>query len=261
MSQSIDRRQLMRQGGIALAALAASPWLRAQTAARKLALMSMIGHQVELVETARQIGSRIPPRRIKLELGGLLDQRATLAMDKQARAFLPEKDVVLLSAQGSMWTELQRDAIASDNGMREMIATVADAAQRAQCSHALALIRHRTVARLQLAESTVGLGQLEGVGFYIDTELQTQTVGTAYSHKGVLATYAYMRLMLVDARQVKLLGSELTQVSSTVTLPPGTQGDPWDALTPEQKAKTLTGLVESSVEGMAPTLLKAHLSA
>lgn len=255
---ALRRRSLLSLAGAGAMGLA---WPGARAAAPaagngKLAILSMAGHDIELVEHVQQIGSRMPPKRQRLPLGtGLLDQRATLALDKQARAFLPASDIVLLSAQGKMWSELQRDAIDSAAGMKDMIATVADAAQQAGCSHALALMKQRGVAKLRLADTAIGLGMLEGLGFYIDTESETITKGTQESHKGVLAPYAYVRLLYVDAKGVRLLGSEIAQDSTSVTLPAGTLGHPWDALTPDAKATALSTLVEGAVSRLVPALM------
>lgn len=253
---ALRRRSLLTLAGGSAIGLALPGARAAAPANGKLAILSMAGHDIELVEHVQQIGSRIPPKRQRLPLGtGLLDQRATLALDKQARAYVPAQDIVLLSAQGKMWAELQRDAIDSDAGMKDMIATVADAAQQAGCSHALALIKQRGVAKLRLADAAIGLGMLEGLGFYIDTESETITKGTQESHKGVLAPYAYVKLLYVDAKAVRLLGSEVAQDSTSVTLPAGTLGHPWDALTPDAKASALSNLVEGAVGRLVPALM------
>ena len=101
-STALRRRHLLSLAGLGALGLALPGAHAAAPASGKLAILSMAGHDIELVEHVQQIGSRMPPKRQRLPLGtGLLDQRATLALDQQARAFVPAQDIVLLSAQGS----------------------------------------------------------------------------------------------------------------------------------------------------------------
>jgi hypothetical protein len=253
----VNRRQVLRLSAISSLGLGASRAARAQSAAvGKLAIVSMIGHDVDVVVSEAQVGSRLPPKRERLPLAaGFFDQRATAAMDKLARRFVAADQIVLLSGQDKMWAELQQDALASAAGMNDMVATLADAARQVGCTQVLALMKWRAVAKLRLARSSIGNGMLEGLGFYIDPKLTTVAEGTQMSSIGVLAPFACMRLLHVDAVQVRALGSETAQASTTVTPPTGTLIDPWDALNSEGKVQMLLDLMEEELGQMVPALL------
>lgn len=253
----VNRRQALRLGVASCVGLGAGMAARAQTAtAVKLAIISMIGQDVDVVVSEAQIGSRLPPQRERMPIPpGFLDQRATLSMDKLARRFVPADQIVLLSGQGKMWSELQQDAVATAAGMNDMVATLADAARQVGCTQVLALMKWRAVAKLRLARSSIGNGMLEGLGFYIDPKLPTVIEGTQQSSIGVLAPYAYMRLLHVDAGQAKALGSETAQASTSVAPPTGSLEHPWDALSAEQKVQTLLNLMDEELDLMVPRLL------
>lgn len=257
--KQMSRREalhLCAASGLGLSALLAAKAQAQGASAEKLAIVSMVGHDVDVVVSEAQVGSRIAPKRERLPIpAGFLDQRATLSMDKLARRFVSAEQIVLLSGQGKMWAELQQDAVASSAGMNDMVATLADAARQAGCTQVLALMKWRAVAKLRLARTAIGNGMLEGLGFYIDPKLPTVIEGTQESSIGVLAPYAYMRLLHVDARQVKALGSETTQASTSVAPPTGTLDHPWDALNAEQKVQILLKMMDDELSEMVPALL------
>jgi hypothetical protein len=223
----------------------------------KLAVMSMVGHDITLVQSSFQIGTRMPTRRESVPMGsGLLDQRATLALDKQARQFVPADKIVLMSAQGQMWSELQRDALAGEAGMKDMIATVTDVARRGGCSHALALIKHRGLARIRLLHESIGHGMLEGLGFYIDTAINTVKEDSREQGIGILAPYAYMKLLYIDADKVSLIRSEVTEASLGIAPEMGDMRHPWEALDADQKTRFLTNLIEEELARLVPKVMK-----
>lgn len=222
----------------------------------KLAVMSMVGHDITLVQSTSQVGSRIPPRREAMPMGsGVLDQKATLALDKQARAFVSADNIVLMSAQGQMWSELQRDALAGEAGMKDMVATVTDVARRGGCTHALALIKHRGVAKIRLERESIGHGMLEGLGFYVDTVINTVKESSREQGIGILAPYAYMKLLYIDAGKVSLIRSEVGEAAIGIAPEMGDMRHPWDALNGEQKARALTNLVEQELARLVPKVM------
>lgn len=264
MHKTTSRRHLLGTlGGLAATALTLpSAWAQAGAPGGKLAVLSMAGADISLHEHVQQAGSRIPPKAQTLNLGrGMLDQRATLALDRRAGDFVPKQSIVLLGAQGQLWEELQRDAISTPSGMADMIATIADVGRRAGCRQALALIKHRGTAKLALADTRIGQGMLEGLGFYIDTTVQTTIVGTQRSSIGVIAPFAYLKLLLVDTEQVKLVRSEYVENSFAIPVEPGTIGHPWDAMSAQDKAQAMERLIQESVDKLVPRLLGPQAAA
>lgn len=254
------RRQVLRLASATAAAAGLASVARMAHASdkpTKLAILSMVGHEIKVVESAAQVGSRVPPRAEALPVGnGLLDQKATLALDKQARAFMPADNIVLMSAQGQMWSELQRDALVGEAGMRDLVATVTDVARRGGCSHALALIKHRGVARIRLHDTSIGHGMLEGLGFYIDSTINTVSTDSREQSIGILAPYAYMKLLYIDANKVSLIRSEVTEASRGLGPEMGDMRNPWEAFNAEQKARFLTNLVEQELARLVPKVMK-----
>lgn len=260
MTVKSTRRQVLTLSALAFSALlgAGSQVAHAAEAGpKKLAVMSLLGTDIQVVETAQQVGSRMPTRPTTLNLkSGLMDNRAMLMIDQYARGHFAPQNIKMLATQGKMWTELQQDAIAGPAGMRDLIATATDAARQADCTHALVLMKYRSTAQLKLAYSTIGLGMIEGMGFYIDSELQTTEIGTQNTSKGVLAPYVYMQLLLIDVNKAALLGSQTAKASTHFAPENGTLTAPWDVLSAEGKVESLTKLMESELARMVPSVLK-----
>ncbi|MFD2451125.1 hypothetical protein [Ideonella paludis] len=155
-----------------------------------------------------------------------------------------------------MWTELQQDAMASAAGMRDMVATVTDAARQANCTHALVLMKYRSTAQLQLAYTTIGFGMIEGMGFYVDSEIRTNEIGTQNTTKGVLAPYVYLQLLLIDVNKASLVRSQTAKASTYFVPENGSLTAPWEVLSPEGKVDSLTKLLDAELARLVPSLLK-----
>ncbi|MBQ0935767.1 hypothetical protein [Ideonella paludis] len=260
MSVVSNRRQALRVG-VAAVASAVGLWANIASAATagapKLAVMSMLGRDVHVVETGGQVGSRLSTRVSSLNLkSGLMDNRAMLMIDQYARGHFAPENITMLGTQGQMWTELQQDAMASAAGMRDMVATVTDAARQANCTHALVLMKYRSTAQLQLAYTTIGFGMIEGMGFYVDSEIRTNEIGTQNTTKGVLAPYVYLQLLLIDVNKASLVRSQTAKASTYFVPENGSLTAPWEVLSPEGKVDSLTKLLDAELARLVPSLLK-----
>lgn len=262
MMKTLNRRLALRFGVAALAGWAALSSHAASingSEAKKIAVLSLLGSDIHIIETVQQVGSRLPTRPTTLNLQtGFMDQRAMLSIDKLARTVVPPQNITMLATQGKMWRELQQDAMESSEGMRDMVATVTDVARQANCTHALVLMKYRSTAQLRLAYTSIGLGMIEGMGFYIDYVLQTTEIGTQNSSRGVLAPYVYAQLLLIDVNKASLVNSMLAKASTHFAPENGTLTDPWDVLSPEKKIHTLTALLDAELARMVPALLNAE---
>lgn len=260
MTALSNRRQTLRLAALAFSALVGlgtQGTYAAEPGAKKLAVMSLLGSDIQVVETGGQVGTRLPTRLTSLNLkSGMMDSKAMLMIDQYARGHFAPQNIKMLATQGKMWTELQQDAMTSPAGLRDLVATVTDAARLTDCTHALVLMKYRSTAQLQLAYTTIGFGMIEGMGFYIDSELRTAEIGTQNSSKGVLAPYVYVQLLLIDVNKAALVGTQTAKASTHVTPENGTLTAPWDALSAEGKVQTLTDLMDTELARMVPALLK-----
>ena len=75
----------------------------------------------------------------------------------------------------------------------------------------------RGTVQLRLADGYVGSGKIEGAGLYLDSAMRTRSPGTAAIGTGFLATFAYIKVMLVDAKTMAVIREQNAEESTTLS--------------------------------------------
>lgn len=220
--------------------------------ARRYAVISLLGDQITLVyaaavtaatsiatatvnrPTARQPGQRGPGRhRARHRTGparraGQLAGRAALACAPAGRAFCAG----------------QRDQPAGWPGAR---------CSKVGATHVVLLTKLRAPAHIQLRDSAVGVGQLQGLGYYVDRNIGIRTVETGSTGDGMLVAYAYVQLTLADAKTGQVLrrqGVRATQVHPVAARPE--ISDPWTCWTPRRRPNVCAACWNSNWRARSP---------
>jgi len=208
----------------------------------RLGVMSVLGGEVQVVIHAPTTGTRID-RNAKdtLKVGNEFEKFVlrTVVEDGQRNGF---GEVLVLGrpANGSMPWQRDGKAVLVTQGLL-------DAARAAKLSHLLLIQPARAEAKLQMFRQAVGAGQLEGLGFYVDTALEVQRVDNNQWSTGFLAPYAYFDMYLVEVATLDLQ-AEYRARASTAVIDPARQGnDPWEALSTQRKVEVLQGLIQEEV--------------
>jgi hypothetical protein len=124
-------------------------------------------------------------------------------------------------------------------------------------THLLAIAKHRGIAKFELVGATVGSGQVQGLGFYVDTELPTKRSDTRESGRGFIAPYAYIRIFLIDLKSLEILGDRTITAATARSAARNESGlAPWDAVTPEEKVSMLEALLRKHVSEAVPLLFQ-----
>jgi hypothetical protein len=99
----------------------------------------------------------------------------------------------------------------------------------------------------------VGSGKIEGVGFYVDPTLPTRNAETNEMGAGFLATFAYIKVALVDATTMAVIREQTVEESATMLT--GKSLNPLDALTPAQKTAALRNMIIKATAGGVQAVL------
>jgi len=212
------------------------------SAITKLGVMSVLGREVQVVISAPTVGTRVD-RNAKdtLNVGNSFENfvlRTTA--DAARREGLGEALLLARPANGSMpW---QRDGQA-------VLVTQAllDAARAAKLSHLVLIQPVRAEAKLQMLRSVTGAGQLEGLGFYVDTSLEVQREDTGQQSTGFLAPYAYFDMYLVEVATLDLKAEHRARASIAIADPERQGNDPWQALSSQRKVEALQQLTQEEI--------------
>jgi len=161
--------------------------------------------------------------------------------------------LLVVVADKSVGSNIDRNRLDEGTGIKPMIDVIAPAAQKAGATHLIIALKNREDARLRVADGMVGLGKLEGLGFYVDNVMRMTNSETGEGAVGFVAPFAYIRFLLVDLNTRATLREQVVRESHAVSSQKATVA--WDALPAEQKVQLLQHLIRTAVDDAIPELL------
>jgi len=232
--------------GAAGAAMAADP--------PRYAVVAAMGDRVDVVAAQEQTGTRLNRNlQASFTVGGNLLDRTVLFAAKQALDYRKPGSKVSLHVVSA--PELVEHPYRFYNGSKAVIPDDIGATLRQEgATHLLLVTKYRDAAKLKFANGIGGVGDLEGLGFYVDRMTPTQ-VGTQSSH-GYLAPFVYLRVALIDLQTTDVLAQKWTTASRTMSAPNASENShPWDVLSNADKVKGLASMAEKEIGRMVSDLL------
>lgn len=241
-----------RQAGLALLGSVALG-ARAQ-AARKYAVLSLVGENLTVVSFKPQTGSHMDQaeREVVKMPDTSLDEALVLAIEKELLKAQPGSQPQLIVPGGAPHYADQtkffdgedfRPNPALDAAFKQLAAT-----------HLLIVTRFRSSGGLKGLRVSSGARNLEGLGFYLDAGWRELRGGVRTESSGLLAPYAHTRFSLVDLATRKLVRHEVSVASKVVDTPPGFR-DPWAAVPMPDKMGALQALLEAEAARLVPGLI------
>lgn len=260
MTVKIDRRY----AAMGLAAVLAGGALGRAVAATTLpryAVLSLIGDKITLVGYNPAVRGRLDQNeRLEVAMPNRnLDRSALFAVEDALGRAEPGAKALLLAANDATLYARQDELFGSPEQARALLTDIrkllpADAPERL-----LLITKHRAEARLRLTDGHFGSGSLRGLGFYVDNVTEMRDVNSGIAATGFISSFAYLRVSLVDVRSLTILRDDAGKESVMATA--AGQSDvtrPWDALSPEQKARYLETAIQRAIDQVAPRVLAAR---
>lgn len=223
----------------------------------KVAVISLVGDVMTVDTYRRRIGTTIDSNRQEIipVASPVFDETVISAAAKAIFPHLAPDSSVATLAVPAPGSNLDPARLLTDGAVSSSNALVA-ALRASDFTHLLAVTKHRGLARLQLADRSVGSGHLAGLGFYIDNDFRTTRSDTGESARGFIAPYAYIRLLLIDLRNLEIRGDQTVTASIARSAARNQTGfDPWGAMTAEEKVSMLQSLLKQHVAQAVPLLL------
>jgi hypothetical protein len=240
----------------ALCAAVAGAGAARATETRRYAVISLLGDSITLVYAAAVTGSNLDRnrRRELPDATGSLDRAALAATGRAIERAQPGSLVNLLAVPPSAAHQHgERFVEGSEIALPDGLVTALD---KAAATHVVLLTKLRAPAHIELEHSAVGVGHLQGLGYYVDRNIGIRTVDAGSTAEGMLVAYAYLQLTLADATTGQVLRVRATQVYA-VASKPGI-GDPWDMLDARQKAEHLRRLLDRHLMREIPALVASN---
>jgi hypothetical protein len=222
--------------------------VRAQSSRRSFAVLSEFARDVHVVMDQPAIGSR---------LGNNVRERIPIAngaFDKLALG-VAKRSIDAAEPGARVWLIAPLDANLMDGadtlleGSKVRLPDDLAAALKDQGStHLIALTSLREEARLKAADTRLGSGVLEGLGFYVDRSARMQSGDTQALTRGFIAPYVHVRATLVDVATRTVVGTRRIVESHVIAADRAEQsGDPWNLMTTDEKFRLLSEMLRQHV--------------
>lgn len=231
----------------------------AQAGEPTYAIMSLAGDTLTLVAQRHQVGSRTeaqPKQETALEdqvfdQVAVLAARAALLKARPAAKVVPmmTQDKGLYRAQNAMFEQPQAHQADRDY-LKSLLAEQG-------ATHLLLVSRHSAKAAFEMYNSVESGAQLEGLGFYIDDVTVTRNMQTSATARGMLIPFAYLKVRLVDAQTMQVLGESVAK-QSRIFVRPSNEGSgmaTFASMTLEEKTDQIRGATRRAVDEALPPLL------
>lgn len=219
----------------------------------KVAVVSSIGDSLTLVTQEMVTGSRLDRNQREVlplpsaELDRFVLQQALAEVGKTN----PKIAVV-----GLIVPNVEGDAVLVADQKFLPTENLAEALKKTEPTHLMIIVRHRSNSSLRLANSSVGSGKIEGLGFYIDHNLRVSRSDTGERGAGYLAPFAYFKVYWIDYSNGAVLGEAVVTESTTLSAARSkASANPWDALDATEKMGALKSLIARGMQRVVPQLL------
>jgi hypothetical protein len=246
---------LLSSLGAALASAQTSTAVLAAT--RSYAVISEVARDVSVVSFQEATGSRLSQnKRERLPMpGGALDKVALIAAQQALKAAAPLASAWLIApADSDFFPTLYTATVGETVKLPEDLAA---AFKENHTTHLLLFTHHKAEAQFQFVGMVDGSGPLDGLGFYVDRSARVKNLATREAGLGYLAAYVHIRATLIDTATLKVIGTKTTVASHVYSAGEAKDGsgNPWEALTAQQKMSTLRDMLTEEVMRLTPLVL------
>ena len=234
--------------------VAAAGFTAAAAHAQRYAVISLIGDRMQIAYASGVEGQpvdRITRRYVALD-DTTIDRAALLAANDKLRELVPGSDPVLLQA----FDRTLFDTSAGTASVIEWVRQTVKDQKGTKVTRALIVAKTTYDGVPALQKPFVGSGTLEGVGFFVGRTPPATGMDPNSAGPGFLSPFAYFEVSVVDLNSGRVLRSERGLASDLLSASGTDTGNPWDALSGQQKVKKLTDMVRAELGMVMPKLLK-----
>lgn len=254
------RRRAMLAAIVSAHLLVAAPAALAQAPAKpaRIAVLSVIGDRLLVVGSQMATGThRDNNLRSFVDLPAD-DFDLTTARDLEARVRRekPAAPIVAVRSRDRGLRELQEEVLAGRRPVKDLAERLRPALQPQGITHLVLVTKHRGEARIRVANGTLGMGRLEGLGFYVDRWTPLESVDALARGSGFLAPFAYFTVTLLDLGTLGVLAQEEVQEAlayDAAAMPGAVHA--WDALGAEEKTVALRQAVQRGLDTAVPRIV------
>jgi hypothetical protein len=232
----------------------------AQAQATRYAVLSAVGDQLTVVHARSQTGSRLDQN--ERDSAAMPDNSLDRLVLKQVDAALRRQgrsvETAALAAANAPIFALQRETLGGRQPNDAAVKRFASALPEGGADRLLLVLKSRGDVRIPVSDGTIGLGRLEGLGFYVDSATILRSGTTGREGTGFIAPYAYLRVVLADA-QGNVIAEQPLNLASTYPLADAQHAaKAWEVLDASDKYDALEKLLAQELGRTVQAMLAAH---
>jgi hypothetical protein len=225
--------------------------------ARKYAVLSLIGDELLLSGAENVTGGRLDrnPRRYIELADPFADKAALLAVHEVVKEKEGAEPVLLFGRDRRLY-QAQARLLDSGEGMQKLLADVRPLLANTNATHLVLITKDRREARIPLADTTIGHGMLQGVGYYIDREVELRDRETGETAVGMVAAFAYFNASLIRLDTGQILAERRVNAALPYSTPTHVNAeDIWGGMSAVDRVRMIRDLVSKEVRALTPQLL------
>jgi hypothetical protein len=242
---------------IVLAALSLCGAADALAQQKRYAVLSLIGDELMLSGAENQTGGRLDrnPRKYIEITDPFADKAALLAVHEVLKETRKTEPTLLFGRDRRLY-QTQARLLDSGESMEKLLADIKPLLANTNATHLILITKDRREARIKFHDTTVGHGQLQGVGYYVDREMEVKLVDTGETAVGFVAAFAYFNMALIALENGKVLAEQRVNASMPYTTPTHVDAeDIWGRMPAVDRVRMLRELVGREVRAATPKLL------
>jgi len=221
------------------------------------AVVSLIGDKLSVVTHEASTGTTIERNRTQaLPVGGgVFDAEAMTQVEAALKRLDAGARVTLYDLSSPAMFE-QQDRFVEGGRLKFSPAVVA-AMRKDGATHLVLITKLLSTAQLQAGEhESLGSGQLQGLGFYIDRAVEMIRFTTGETGRGFFAPYVFAKVSLIDLASLQVVSEARIKANqSAASVGVAQSPDAWDALTSKGKIDALKELIDEHVPKAVEALL------
>jgi hypothetical protein len=225
-------------------------------------ILALLGDRLTIVYAERQIGTNID--RNRREVRPLTDSGLDDFAVATARATIakvqPSARITMLRATDPGLYTLRNSWLDSDSvDVKALTTLVAKLFPGSAGARMLLIAPYRDALDLKSTSGYYGGESKEaGLGFYVDSRTAFKRNDTQEVSVGFLGVFANFQLLLITLDAGAVDAQERIRVGTTFAAARAPDKAPWNALSSQEKIKTLQALVKRELERTLPAMLAAR---
>jgi hypothetical protein len=224
---------------------------------RKYAVLSLIGDEMLIVGAGSATGHRLDSNSrsyVRLD-DPVIDKTVLLAANETLKRET-RVDPVLLFAQERPLYAMQQRLMNEGQGMVNLLGYIRPLLGTSGATHLVLFTKARREARMQLADTTLGTGTVEGVGFYVDPNTEVILRDKQQNANGFVAAFAYFDVALVDLAKGAIVAEQRVTGSRTMAAPASVATEVWSGISGAEKMRMLQLILRKEADRAITALLK-----